>query len=85
MVTLTCYILIYQTIEATFSEGEEIDYDDDDYDIRTRLPNTVVALKVPNVPDWSGNSNNITVEFLNEVTFKSKIMLAFNCLYTPVS
>ena len=35
---------------------------------RTRLPNTVVVLKVPNVPDWSGNnSNNVTVEFLNEV------------------
>ena len=25
----------------------------------------VVVLKVPNVPDWS--SNNVTVEFLNEV------------------
>ena len=36
---------------------------------RTRVPNTVVVLKVPNVADWSGNSsNNITVEFLNEVS-----------------
>ena len=35
---------------------------------RTRLPNTVVVLKVPNVPDWSGNNgNNVTAEFLNEV------------------
>ncbi|GBB96333.1 hypothetical protein RclHR1_02730005 [Rhizophagus clarus] len=30
LVTLICYILIYQTIEATFAEGEEIDNNDDE-------------------------------------------------------
>jgi len=36
---------------------------------RTREKNTVVVLKVANVPDWSGNNsnNNVTAEFLNEV------------------
>jgi len=39
---------------------------------RTREKNTVVVLKVPNVPDWSGN-NNITAEFLNEVGVNQSI------------
>src|SRR5688572_20045891 len=40
-----------------------------DYGSRTRAQNTVVVLKVPNVPDWSGDSgDNVTAEFLNEVS-----------------
>src|SRR6185295_20061502 len=54
---------------ATWIDGPRITKKDDNgHEIRTRLPNTVVVLKVPNVPDWSGNnSNNVTAEFLNEV------------------
>ena len=39
------------------------------YSRTIREKNTVVVLKVANVPDWSGNNsnNNVTAEFLNEV------------------
>ena len=59
---------------ATWIDGYRIIDDDDGYEIRTRIPNTVVVLKVANVLDWSGNNsnNNVTAEFLNEVgNFKS--------------
>ena len=52
---------------ATWIDGpRKIDNRFTNNEKRTRLQNTVVALKVPNVPDWSGN-NNATAEFLNEV------------------
>ena len=55
--------------KATWIDGpRHIDRDNIVYLKRTRLPNTVVVLKVANVPDWSGNNgNNVTAEFLNEV------------------
>ena len=57
--------------KATWIDGpRDIKYNDDDDEKRTRVKNIVVVLKVPNVPDWSGNSNNITVEFLNEVSLR---------------
>ena len=55
---------------ATWIDGpRDIDYRSG---IRTRRSNTVVVLKVANVPndDWTGNNNsnnNVTAEFLNEV------------------
>lgn len=39
MATLTCYMLIYQTIEATFAEGEVNNYDDENNDNRDNRSN----------------------------------------------
>ena len=57
--------------KATWMDGRRTTrYDDDGHEIRTRRKNTVVALKVPNVQEWSGKSDNVTAEFLHEVGVK---------------